>query len=54
MLQVICYMKYMKIIKVQELKIIDLVSYLRAGKILAMPTETAYGLIADSRDKQAI
>jgi len=44
----------MKVIKLSDTTASELINYLQAGKVLAMPTETAYGLITDSINAQAV
>lgn len=41
-------------IVIKKIEAADLAQRLRNGQVLAMPTETAYGLIADSANKKAI
>ncbi len=44
----------MHIIAIDKINISDLAKRLKAGEVLAMPTETVYGLIGDATNQQAI
>jgi len=44
----------MQIIPIDKIDISDLAKRLKAGEVLAMPTETVYGLISDATNQQAI
>lgn len=44
----------MQLINIKEVVLSDLVKRLKAGEVLAMPTETVYGLIADATNQAAV
>ncbi len=44
----------MRLIKIKEVVLTDLVKRLKEGQVLALPTETVYGLVADATNKKAV
>lgn len=44
----------MKIVKLNKIEVRELIDYLKEGKVLGVPTETAYGLIADATSRRAV
>lgn len=44
----------MKIVKLNKIEVRELINYLKEGKVLGVPTETAYGLIANVTSRRAV